>query len=118
VRPRGPGALSARAEELSGGNQQKFVIARELLFDPKVLIAAQVTRGVDIGAARKIHAEILKRRDAGMSAVIFSSDLDEIRALSDRIVVMYRGRRMGPYDSQSLSDAELGLAMGGVEPVK
>ncbi|HZU14864.1 MAG TPA: ATP-binding cassette domain-containing protein [Chloroflexota bacterium] len=98
---------------LSGGNMQKVVLAREMELHPRLLIAAQPTRGVDIGATEFVHNALLAQRDAGAAILLISADLNEIRTLSDRILVMYRGRIMGEY-SPAASDSELGLAMAGV----
>jgi ABC-type uncharacterized transport system ATPase subunit len=81
----------AKARSLSGGNQQKVIVARELFGNPKMLIAAQPTRGVDIGAIERIHDELLRRRDEGMAILLVSSELDELLSLSDRILVMREG---------------------------
>jgi simple sugar transport system ATP-binding protein len=100
------------AGALSGGNQQKVVVARALQRDPSLLIASQPTRGVDVGAMEFIHKRIIEQRDAGKAVLIVSTELDEITALSDRIAVMYRGRIVGivPPDT---SNEELGLLMAG-----
>ncbi|MCB0031294.1 MAG: ATP-binding cassette domain-containing protein, partial [Anaerolineales bacterium] len=82
-------------KNLSGGNIQKLVMARELARQPRVLIAAQPTRGVDIGAIEYIHSQLLKQRSEGLATLLISEDLDEIRNLSDRIVVMFGGEIMG-----------------------
>ena len=89
VRPPEP---ETPCRSLSGGNAQKVVVAREMTRGPKVLLAGQPTRGVDIGAVEAIHAEILNARDAGVAVLLVSADLAEILALSDRILVMFRGR--------------------------
>jgi len=100
------------AGALSGGNQQKVVVARALQRDPSLLIASQPTRGVDVGAMEFIHKRIVEQRDAGKAVLIVSTELDEITALSDRIAVMYRGKIVGivPPDT---SNEELGLLMAG-----
>ncbi|GCE45753.1 simple sugar transport system ATP-binding protein [Thermosporothrix hazakensis] len=97
---------------LSGGNQQKVIIAREFSSDPRVLIASQPTRGVDIGAIEFIHRRIIEQRDAGKAVLVVSAELDEIRALSDRIAVMYEGRIVDIV-SPDVSDEELGILMTG-----
>jgi simple sugar transport system ATP-binding protein len=89
IRPPDP-SLPARA--LSGGNQQKVVVAREMGGEYSVLLAAQPTRGVDIGAAQFIHAQLLAAREAGKAVLLVSADLNEVLALSDRVGVLYRGR--------------------------
>ncbi|NUR28285.1 MAG: ABC transporter ATP-binding protein [Catenulispora sp.] len=103
------------AAALSGGNQQKVVVARALQRDPSLLIASQPTRGVDVGAMEFIHKRIIEQRDAGKPVLIVSTELDEITALSDRIAVMYRGKIVGivPPDT---SNEELGLLMAGSGP--
>ena len=88
---RTPSAIAAM-RTLSGGNQQKLIIARELGSDPLVLIAAQPTRGVDIGAIEFIHRQLIAQRDRGKAILLISAELDEIRSLSDRIAVMYEGQ--------------------------
>lgn len=100
-------------KSLSGGNIQKLVLARELSRDPGVLIAAQPTRGVDIGATEYIHQRLLQERDSGMAILLISEDLDEIRALSDRIAVMYEGRIVGEVENKNVDIEHLGLLMTG-----
>jgi simple sugar transport system ATP-binding protein len=110
VRPRG---LWRRAGALSGGNQQKLVLAREFQFEPPALIAAQPTRGVDVGAIEFIHTQIVRARDGGAGILLVSSELDEILNLSDRILVMYEGRVVAEFARGAVSERELGLKMGG-----
>ena len=100
-------------KSLSGGNIQKLVLARELSRDPGVLIAAQPTRGVDIGATEYIHQRLLQERDKGTAILLISEDLDEIRALSDRIAVMYEGRIVGEVENKDVDIEHLGLLMTG-----
>ncbi len=100
-------------KSLSGGNIQKLVLARELSRDPGVLIAAQPTRGVDIGATEYIHQRLLQERDNGTAILLISEDLDEIRALSDRIAVMYEGRIVGEVENKDVDIEHLGLLMTG-----
>ena len=100
-------------KSLSGGNIQKLVLARELSRAPGVLIAAQPTRGVDIGATEYIHQRLLDERDSGTAILLISEDLDEIRALSDRIVVMYEGRIVGEVENVDVDIEHLGLLMTG-----
>src|SRR5207247_2842129 len=92
VRPVAPSTLGLPARALSGGNQQKLVLARELSREPRVLVAAQPTRGVDIGAIERIHRELDAARRAGAAVLLVSAELDELLALADRIAVLYRGR--------------------------
>ncbi|MCB0156213.1 MAG: ABC transporter ATP-binding protein [Anaerolineae bacterium] len=100
-------------KSLSGGNIQKMILARELARQPRVLIAAQPTRGVDIGAMEYIHNRLLEQRAAGLATLLISEDLDEVRALSDRIVVMFHGEVMGIVDNDATTIEELGLMMAG-----
>lgn len=98
---------------LSGGNQQKVVVAREISRDLRLLIANQPTRGVDVGSIEFIHKRIIETRDAGTPVLLISSELDEVVALADRIIVMYRGRVMGDVPADT-PRAALGLMMAGV----
>ncbi|MGD8820781.1 MAG: ABC transporter ATP-binding protein, partial [Anaerolineae bacterium] len=102
------------AKSLSGGNIQKVVLARELSRQPEVLIAAQPTRGVDIGATEYVHAQLLEEREKGTAILLISEDLDEVMALSDRIAVIYEGQIMGIIDGQKATPEQLGLLMAGV----
>ena len=105
-------------KNLSGGNIQKMILARELSRRPTVLIAAQPTRGVDIGASEYIHHRLLEQRAAGTASLLISEDLDELRALSDRIAVIYEGRIVGIVEGRTASAEALGLMMAGVgEPI-
>jgi simple sugar transport system ATP-binding protein len=110
VRPRDPSAIAGR---LSGGNQQKLIIAREFEREPQLFVAAQPTRGVDVGAIEFIHKRIIEARDRGAGVLLVSSELDEVLALSDRILVMYEGKIVGEYRRGEVSERELGLRMGG-----
>jgi ABC-type uncharacterized transport system ATPase subunit len=101
-------------KSLSGGNIQKLVLARELSRNPRVLIAAQPTRGVDIGATEYIHHQLLEQRAKGTATLLISEDLDEILALADRIAVIYEGQIVGVVERQSASVQDLGLMMAGV----
>jgi simple sugar transport system ATP-binding protein len=101
------------AEHLSGGNQQKLVVARELSRDIKLLVAAQPTRGVDVGSIEYIHKRLVEARDSGVGVLIVSTELDEILNLSDRILVMYRGRIVAEFEAGKASVNEIGLAMAG-----
>jgi simple sugar transport system ATP-binding protein len=100
-------------KNLSGGNIQKLILARELARKPRVLIAAQPTRGVDIGATEYIHNQLLAQRKEGLATLLISEDLDEVMAMSDRIVVLYGGEIMGIVASNEVTRAELGLMMAG-----
>lgn len=110
VRPRQPALESAR---FSGGNQQKLVLAREAAHAPQVLLVGQPTRGVDIGAIEFIHSRLRAMRDAGGAVLLVSSELDEILALSDRVLVMNAGRIAGELPIGQCSEAALGRLMGG-----
>lgn len=106
-------SASTLAKQLSGGNQQKVVVAREMSRDLKVLIASQPTRGVDVGSIEFIHEQIVAARDAGKTVVIISTELDEVLALADRIAVMYRGRFVGIVDAKTTRE-KLGKMMAGI----
>ena len=106
--------LDTPTANLSGGNIQKLIIARELSGDPDVLLAAQPTRGVDIGAAEYIHSVLMDRRADGTAILLISEDLDEVIGLSDRIAVMFEGRIMGTLDREDATVQRLGLLMAGV----
>jgi len=101
------------ASNLSGGNQQKVIVARELSRPVKFLIAAQPTRGLDVGSIEFIHGEIIKMRDQGAAVLLVSAELDEIMALSDRIAVMFGGRVVAVVDRERATREELGLLMAG-----
>jgi simple sugar transport system ATP-binding protein len=100
-------------KNLSGGNAQKVILARELSRKPRVLIAAQPTRGVDIGATEYIHERIIEQRQAGTATLLISEDLDEIMALSDRIAVIFHGEIMGILHRMDATAPKLGLMMAG-----
>src|SRR5690606_27340923 len=102
-----------KTANFSGGNQQKIVLAREMERDPDVLIVGQPTRGVDIGAIEFIHNQIIKMRDAGKAILLVSVELDEIRSLSDRILVLFDGQIVGEADPATANEQELGLLMTG-----
>jgi general nucleoside transport system ATP-binding protein len=108
---RGGGPTTA-ARALSGGNQQKVVVAREVGRDPRVLIAAQPTRGLDVGAIEYVHRRLVEQRDEGKAVLLVSLELDEILSLSDRILVIYEGRLVGEY-GPGVAEEELGIAMTG-----
>jgi simple sugar transport system ATP-binding protein len=104
--------VNAKAANLSGGNQQKLIVARELGGDPQVIVACQPTRGVDVGAIEYIHNRLLDMRAHGKAVLLISAELDEIRSLSDRILVMYEGRIIAER-SPDVTEQELGLLMAG-----
>ncbi len=108
-----PANCRLKTANFSGGNQQKIVLAREMEQNPKVLIVAQPTRGVDVGAIEFIHKRIIEMRDAGKAVLLVSVELDEIRSLSDRILVMFSGRVVGEKGADA-TEGELGLLMAGV----
>jgi len=110
VRP-ADAALPAKA--LSGGNQQKLIIGREFSIEPKLFLAAQPTRGVDIGAIEFIHSQIIGLRDRGAAVLVVSAELEEVTALADRLVVMYQGKIVGEVDPKTTSKDEIGLMMTG-----
>ncbi len=105
-------SVQTRAGTLSGGNQQKVIVAREMSRDNKVLLASQPTRGLDVGSIEFVHKQIVAERDRGAAVVIVSSELDEVYALSDRIAVMYEGHIVG-FCSPDIPETELGLMMTG-----
>jgi len=111
---RTPGAHTL-VKKLSGGNQQKVVVARELSRELKLFIAAQPTRGVDVGSIEFIHERIIQTRDAGIPVVIISTELDEVFSLADRIAVMYRGKIVGIVPPTT-SRENIGQMMAGILP--
>jgi ABC-type uncharacterized transport system ATPase subunit len=110
--------IYVNAGTLSGGNQQKVIVAREFSRPIELLIASQPTRGLDVGSIEYIHKQIIKKRDEGAGVLVVSSELDEILALSDRIAVMYKGRIMAIIDANKSSKEQLGLLMAGVHPAE
>jgi nucleoside ABC transporter ATP-binding protein len=102
--------------KLSGGNQQKVIVARELSHNINLLIANQPTRGLDVGSIEYIHQEIVAMRDRGLGVLLVSAELDEIMALSDRIAVMYRGQIVATVDADQVTREQLGLWMAGAHP--
>ncbi|MFC5176076.1 ABC transporter ATP-binding protein [Nocardioides taihuensis] len=111
---RAPG-ISTQADMLSGGNQQKLVVARELSRDLRLLVAAQPTRGVDVGSIEFIHQQIVATRDSGVPVLVVSTELDEVTALADRIMVVYRGQVVGIVPADTPREV-LGLMMTGERP--
>lgn len=103
--------LAARA--LSGGNQQKLIVAREFDIKPDLMLVSQPTRGVDIGATEFIHRKLIELRDAGAAVLLVSAELDEVLSLSDRVIVIYEGQVVGEVDPKSVSEEEIGLMMTG-----
>ena len=100
---------------MSGGNQQKAIIAREIDKDPDLLIAVQPTRGVDIGAIEFIHKQLIEQRDAGKAVLLVSLELDEVMDVPDRILVMYEGKLVGEFKPDEVTVEELGLYMTGAK---
>jgi simple sugar transport system ATP-binding protein len=111
-------SLSTPALALSGGNQQKVVVARELGFDPKVVIASQPTRGLDIGATEFVRRQILDARAAGLAILLVSAMLDEILSLADRIGVMCAGRLIAEFARGTTTPREIGICMTGGQPAE
>ncbi|WP_284013458.1 ABC transporter ATP-binding protein [Halobaculum litoreum] len=111
-----PPDATAEAKSLSGGNQQKFIVGREFARDPACIVASHPTRGVDIGSTEFIHDRLIDLRDEGRAVLLVSSKLDEVRGLSDRLAVMYRGRVVDVVDPDEVTEEQLGLLMAGEEP--
>ena len=109
--------IRARADDpvasLSGGNIQKVLLARVLSRDPRVIVVSQPTRGLDVGATEYVRAQLLERRGAGAAILLVSEDLDELLALSDRLVVMYEGRIVGEVAAADADLEHLGMLMAG-----
>lgn len=104
-----------KARSMSGGNQQKAIIARELDRDKPLIVAVQPTRGLDVGAIEYIHSQLVKERDEGKAVLLISLELDEVMSLSDRILVLYEGEIVGEFDPKRVSVQELGLYMAGAK---
>ena len=118
-------SVDAAASTLSGGNQQKVIIAREFFHADKLLVLSQPTRGLDVGSIQYIHRQVVAKRDEGIAVLLNSSELDEVLALADRIAVIYRGRLVGVVDRSEANRELIGLLMAGaveqaaeVEPVE
>jgi ABC-type uncharacterized transport system ATPase subunit len=111
-------SIKARPQDkirtLSGGNKQKVLLARVLARQPKVIVAAQPTRGLDVGATEFVREQLLEQRGRGAGVILISEDLDEILQLSDRIVVMYEGEVVGEITGRAADPERLGLLMAGV----
>ena len=103
------------ARSMSGGNQQKAIIARELDRDKPLIVAVQPTRGLDVGAIEYIHSQLVAERDAGKAVLLVSLELDEVMSLSDRILVLYEGEIVGEFDPKQITVQELGLYMAGAK---
>lgn len=106
---------NVKASSLSGGNQQKAIIARELYKEPRLLIAAQPTRGLDVGAIEFVHKKIIECRDSGQAVLLVSLELDEVMNLADRIAVIYDGRILDVIDAKKATEKQLGILMAGGE---
>ena len=100
---------------MSGGNQQKAIVAREIDKNPELLIAVQPTRGLDVGAIEYIHKQIVAQRDAGKGVLLVSLELEEVMDVSDRILVMYEGEIVGELNPKTATEDELGLYMAGAK---
>ncbi|MXR42079.1 ATP-binding cassette domain-containing protein [Halobaculum sp. WSA2] len=111
-----PPDADAEAKSLSGGNQQKFIVGREFSREPSCIVASHPTRGVDIGSTEFIHDRLVDLRDEGRAVLLVSSKLDEVRGLSDRLAVMYRGRIVDVVDPDEVTEEQLGLMMAGERP--
>ena len=110
----GQGAVT-QARSMSGGNQQKAIIAREIDKNPELLVAVQPTRGLDVGAIEFIHKQLVAQRDAGKAVLLVSLELDEVMDVPDRILVMYEGEIVGEFDPKTVTEEELGLYMSGAK---
>ncbi len=113
----GQGPITA-ARSMSGGNQQKAIVGREIERDPELLIAVQPTRGLDVGAIEYIHKQLVAERDKGKGVLLVSLELDEVMDVSDRILVMYEGEIVGEFDPKNTTEEELGLYMAGAKKME
>lgn len=107
-------SIDAPVKTLSGGNQQKIVVGRGLLGDPQFIVAYQPTRGIDVGAASLVQSRLIEARNAGAAVLLLSFDLDEVLALSDRVLVLYRGLIAGEFSAQHADRARIGRLMAGI----
>ena len=105
--------VNSKTRSMSGGNQQKAIVAREIDKNPDLLIAVQPTRGLDVGAIEYIHKKLVEQRDAGKAVLLISLEMIEVMNVSDRILVMYEGELVGQADPKVVSQQELGLFMSG-----
>ena len=110
----GEGAVNM-VSQMSGGNQQKVIIAREIDKDPDILIAVQPTRGLDVGAIEFIHKKIVSLRDAGKAVLVISLELEEVMSIADRILVMHNGEIVGELNPKETTVQEIGLYMSGAK---
>jgi general nucleoside transport system ATP-binding protein len=109
-------SIGIPVSNLSGGNQQKVIVAREFSRDVKLIVASQPTRGLDVGSIEYIHGRIVQARDEGAAVLIVSTELDEVMALSDRLLVMYDGKIVAELDPKKVTNADVGLFMAGATP--
>ena len=114
VRASGKSGIDTLVKLLSGGNQQKLIIARELNDHAKVIVASQPTRGLDIGATEFVRQQLIDQRNAGKGVMLISADLEEIMALSDRIAVLFGGKIVGILNREEATVQKIGLLMGGI----
>ena len=114
VRASGKSGVDTQVRLLSGGNQQKLIIARELTDSAKLIIASQPTRGLDIGATEFVRQQLINQRNAGKAVMLISADLEEIMALSDRIAVLFGGKIVGVLSREEATIQKIGLLMGGI----
>ena len=103
------------ARSMSGGNQQKAIVAREIDKAPELLVAVQPTRGLDVGAIEHIHEQLVAQRDAGRAVLLVSLELEEVMSVPDRILVMYEGEIVGEFNPKNVTVEELGLYMAGAK---
>ncbi len=108
------GSLDAPASTLSGGNQQKIILARELSADPEVIMAVQPTRGLDLGAIEFVHKKLVEERNKGKGVLLFSLELDEILALADRIAIIFKGEIVKVVENKGVTKEQLGAYMLGI----
>ena len=108
-------SVTTPVQSLSGGNKQKVIVARELGHENRLVVAAQPTRGVDVGSIEFIHSQLIAARDAGAAVLLVSAELDEIFGLADRIAVLYEGRIIAELDPETATREDVGLYMAGVE---
>jgi simple sugar transport system ATP-binding protein len=106
-------SMDTLTSSLSGGNRQKTIIARELSQDPRLMLVAQPTRGLDVGSIQFIHEQIIALRDSGVAVLLVSAELDEIMSLSDRVGVMYQGKMVGVGEAEGVTRETLGILMAG-----
>jgi simple sugar transport system ATP-binding protein len=111
-------SIETTVESLSGGNKQKVVIARELAAEPKLLIASQPTRGVDVGSIEFIHSRIVEARDRGAAVLLVSAELDEVLGLADHVAVMYDGRLVAQMPAEGIDRGHVGRLMAGGDPAE